>query len=68
MKEIYLDIGSHGKKEARELDKDLNGRIEKVEQLAERKKVEIIWENHEDDWCQSLVSREFWRRSKENKD
>lgn len=46
----------------------MNGRIEKVEQLAERKKVEVIWENHEDDWCKSLVSKEFWRRSKENKE
>ena len=50
------------------MGKQLAEKIEKLEEIAREKKVEIIRENHEDDWCMSLVSKEFWRRCKEKKE
>lgn len=38
-----------------------------LEAFAKEKKVEIVWENYEDDLLKSLVSREFWKRCTEEK-
>ncbi|GAA5894379.1 uncharacterized protein JCM6883_003805 [Sporobolomyces salmoneus] len=67
LKELYLDFYPRDGPSDYELDQDLEGRITKLEDQAREKKVEIIWETHEDDWCKSFVSKEFWRRSKEKK-
>ena len=49
------------------MDKELEEEVRKLEEIAREKNIEIIWENQEDDWCRSRVSKEFWRRSKEKK-
>ncbi|GAA5981109.1 hypothetical protein JCM5350_007158 [Sporobolomyces pararoseus] len=65
LKEVYLEASG---RDARGSDKGLRRRIEEVEQFAEQKNVEFIWENHGDDWCRSRVSKEFWRKSKEKRE
>jgi len=68
LEEIYLDIYPRGGRRDYVLSWKLGKKIKKLEELAKEKKVEIIWENHEDDWCRSRVTKEFWRRCKEKKD
>ncbi|GAA5894382.1 uncharacterized protein JCM6883_003806 [Sporobolomyces salmoneus] len=68
LEELYVDLWCREGRGGDGLDKELAARIEKLESQAREKEVEIIWENYEVDWCRSLVSKEFWRRSKETKE
>ncbi|GAA5986027.1 hypothetical protein JCM5350_005503 [Sporobolomyces pararoseus] len=67
LEELYLDLYPRDGRRGYELDEELQERIRKLEDPNRKTKVEIIWENHEDDWCRSRVSKEFWRRSKARK-
>ncbi|GAA5997939.1 hypothetical protein JCM5350_000041 [Sporobolomyces pararoseus] len=64
LEELYLDLYPRDGRRGFVLGKILEKMIKKLEEVAREKNVEIIWENHEDDWCRSRVSKEFWRRSK----
>jgi hypothetical protein len=66
--ELYLDLYPRNGRRDYVLSQNLGKEVEKLEELAKEKKVEIIWENHEDDWCRSRVSKEFWRRCKGKKE
>ncbi|GAA5965929.1 hypothetical protein JCM3765_006492 [Sporobolomyces pararoseus] len=68
LEELYLDLYPRDGRRGYELDEELQERIRKSEDPNRKTKVEIIWENHEDDWCRSRVSKEFWRRSKAKKE
>jgi len=65
LEELYLDLYPRDGRREYVLSQKLEQKIEKLEDLAKKKKVEIIWENHEDNWCRSRVSKEFSRRCKE---
>ncbi|GAA5894344.1 uncharacterized protein JCM6883_003794 [Sporobolomyces salmoneus] len=67
LKELYLDLFPRNGKGGYVLGEDLEDKIMEFEDQATKKNVEIIWETHEEDWCRSLVSKEFWRRSRENR-
>ncbi|GAA5972395.1 hypothetical protein JCM3765_007359 [Sporobolomyces pararoseus] len=67
LEELYLDLYPRDGRRYYVLDEELQERIRKLEDPNRKTKVEIIWENHEDDWCRSRVSKEFWRRSKAKK-
>ncbi|GAA5894210.1 uncharacterized protein JCM6883_003750 [Sporobolomyces salmoneus] len=67
LKELYLDFYPSGGRKGYALNEELQKTIRKLDDQAREKNVKIIWESHEDDWCRSLVSAEFWRRSKEKK-
>lgn len=41
--------------------------VDQLELTENAANVEIVWENPEDDWCLSRVSKEFWRRRREKK-
>ncbi|GAA5894213.1 uncharacterized protein JCM6883_003751 [Sporobolomyces salmoneus] len=66
--QLYLDFIPRRGRSSFLLDTELGQKVEKFENLAIEKNVENIWERHEDDWCRSLVSNEFWRRSREKKE
>ncbi|GAA5916544.1 uncharacterized protein JCM6883_002628 [Sporobolomyces salmoneus] len=71
LRSLYLDVFPQEARKCYILDKELaelEERGERLEDQAREKNVEIIWETHDDDWCRSLVSKEFWRRSKEKKE
>lgn len=42
--------------------------IDRFENLEGRSKVKIVWESQHDDWCKSLVSKEFWNGCKAMRD
>lgn len=63
LKELYLDLYPRRGYKLDESPAAMIERIEDVERIA-AKNVRVVWENHEDDWCRSLVSNEFWKRSK----
>lgn len=65
LKVLYLDLVPMDGKYR--LDEDLRKRIEHLEDSSRSRKVEIVWEDKGKDFCNSLVSREFWTRSKEIK-
>ena len=67
LKAIYLDFG-FGKDEMDESDEELRRNIEHLADPTRKRKVEIVWEDNGWDFCGSLVSREFWKRSKEIKE
>jgi hypothetical protein len=67
LEEFHLDLHPRDGRREYALSHELEKKIEKLEELAKEKKVEIIWESHEDDWCRSRVSKEFWRRCKAKK-
>ncbi|GAA5894091.1 uncharacterized protein JCM6883_003717 [Sporobolomyces salmoneus] len=67
LKELYLDLYPRDGRKGYVLDEEAVERVEELQNVAMEKNVEIVWEDHEDDWCRSLVSREFWKRSKEKK-
>ncbi|GAA5986012.1 hypothetical protein JCM5350_005496 [Sporobolomyces pararoseus] len=68
LEELYLDLYPRDGRRGYELDEELQERIRKLEDPNRKTKVEIIWENHEDDWCRSRVSKEFCKRCKEKKE
>ncbi|GAA5965922.1 hypothetical protein JCM3765_006489 [Sporobolomyces pararoseus] len=68
IEELYLDLYPRDGRRDYVLEKELEKQIKKLEDTARKKNVEIIWENHEDDWCGSRVSKEFWRRCKAKKE
>jgi hypothetical protein len=68
LEELYLDLYPRDGRRDYGLSQNLEKKIEKLEKLAKDKKVEIVWENHEDDWCRSRISKEFWRRWKGKKE
>jgi hypothetical protein len=68
LKELYLDLYPRDGRRGYRLDEELQERIRKFEDPNRKTKVEIVWENHEDDWCRSRISKEFWRRCKEKKE
>ncbi|GAA5913622.1 uncharacterized protein JCM6883_004024 [Sporobolomyces salmoneus] len=68
LEEIYLDLYPRDGKRGFVLDEKLAELIRRFEDQARKSNADIIWESHEDDWCNSLVSKEFWRRSKEKKE
>lgn len=68
VEELYLDLYPRNERRDYELEKEWEEEIQKLEKIARKKQIEIIRENHEDDWCMSLVSKEFWRRCKEKKE
>ncbi|GAA5893930.1 uncharacterized protein JCM6883_003675 [Sporobolomyces salmoneus] len=68
LEELYLDLYPRDGRRGYELDEELEERIRKFEDPARKTHAKIIWENHEDDWCRSLVSKEFWKRSREKKE
>ncbi|GAA5965894.1 hypothetical protein JCM3765_006480 [Sporobolomyces pararoseus] len=68
LEELYLDLYPRDGRRGYVLEKGSQEKIEKLEETAREKKVEIIWENHEDDWCRSRVSKEFWKRCKAKKE
>jgi len=63
LKVLYLDLFPMDGKY--QLDEELKKVIEHLEDSRRSRKVEIVWEDKEKDFCNSLVSREFWKRSKE---
>ncbi|GAA5894352.1 uncharacterized protein JCM6883_003796 [Sporobolomyces salmoneus] len=67
LKKLYLDLFPRNGKGGYVLDEDSEEKMARLEIQARKKNVEIIWESHKDDWCASLMSKEFWRRSKEKK-
>ncbi|GAA5986615.1 hypothetical protein JCM5350_008318 [Sporobolomyces pararoseus] len=67
LEELYLDLYPRDGRRGFVLEKELEEEVRKLEEIAREKNIEIIWENQEDDWCRSRVSKEFWRRSKEKK-
>jgi hypothetical protein len=68
LQELYLDLFPGGGRSFRNLsEEELAEKIRSMETLAKEKKVEIIREDQTDDWCQGRVSKEFWRRSREQK-
>jgi len=67
LKEVYLDLFAGGEIFTDGSDGQVAEKIKKLEDLAREKGVEIIWENQMDDWCRGRVSKEFWRRSRENR-
>ncbi|GAA5894083.1 uncharacterized protein JCM6883_003715 [Sporobolomyces salmoneus] len=68
LEELYLGLYPRDGRRGYELDEELEERIRKFEDPERKTKAKIIWENHEDDWCRSLVSKEFWKRSREKKE
>ncbi|GAA5986000.1 hypothetical protein JCM5350_005492 [Sporobolomyces pararoseus] len=68
LEELYLDLYPRDGRRGYVSEKELAEKMKKLEEIAREKNVEIIWENHEDDWCRSRVSKEFWRRCKEKKE
>ncbi|GAA5882514.1 hypothetical protein JCM16303_001775 [Sporobolomyces ruberrimus] len=71
LKQLYLDLYPRDRRRGYVLDNELEERIKVLEDPRRKKKVEIIWENHGDDMLKSLVSREFWkvcRREKEKRE
>jgi hypothetical protein len=67
LEELYLDITDGNGSARYALEGNVAERIRNMEDLAKEKEVEIIWENRTDDWCEGRVSKEFWRRSRENR-
>ncbi|GAA5825900.1 hypothetical protein JCM5353_004546 [Sporobolomyces roseus] len=65
LKVLYLDLFPRDGKY--QLDEDLRKRIEHLEDPRRSRKVEVVWEDSEKDFCCSLVSMDFWRRSKDRK-
>lgn len=71
LKQLYLDLYPRDGRRGYVLDDELEERIKVLEDPRRKKKVEIIWENHGDDMLKSLVSMEFWkvcRREKEKRE
>ena len=63
LKALHLDLGIG----RNQLDEESKRRLEHLEDPTRKKKVEIVWEDSGWDFCGSLVSMEFWKRSKEIK-
>ncbi|GAA5986005.1 hypothetical protein JCM5350_005494 [Sporobolomyces pararoseus] len=68
LEELYLDLYPQDGRRGFVLGKELEEEEKKLAEIAREKKVEIIWENHEADWCRSRVSKELWRRCKAKKE
>ncbi|GAA5965356.1 hypothetical protein JCM3765_004869 [Sporobolomyces pararoseus] len=68
IEELYLDLYPRDGRRGYVLEEGLEEMIEKLEVTAREKNIEIIWENQEDDWCRSRVSKEFWKRCKAKKE
>jgi hypothetical protein len=67
LKTLYLDLYPRDGRRGYRLDEELEERIERLMDPRRKTNVEIVWENHEDDLIRSRVSKEFWRRCKEEK-
>lgn len=67
LEELYLDLLPH-ECDGYELDGDLEAKISRIEHSGKQAEVKIVWENHRDDWWQSLVSGKFWKRCKAERD
>lgn len=68
LEELYLDLYPRDGRRGYTLIEELEERIRKIEELAKEKNVEISWESHEEDIIRSLVSKEFWKRCREEKE
>ncbi|GAA5838882.1 hypothetical protein JCM3766R1_004237 [Sporobolomyces carnicolor] len=67
LEELYLDLLPR-RQGVYELDDELAASMDRIEDLGRQSKVKIVWESHQDDWCRSLVSKEFWKRCKAERD
>ncbi|GAA6020228.1 hypothetical protein JCM11491_003855 [Sporobolomyces phaffii] len=67
LKVLYLDLYPRDGTGGFDLDKDLCERIGRIEDPARKSRVEIVWEQRDDDWIQSRVSRDYWKRCRELK-
>ncbi|GAA5838856.1 hypothetical protein JCM3766R1_004230 [Sporobolomyces carnicolor] len=67
LKGLYLDLLPR-RQGVYELDDELAASIDRIADLGRQSKVKIVWESHQDDWCRSLVSKEFWKRRKAERD
>ncbi|GAA5986608.1 hypothetical protein JCM5350_008315 [Sporobolomyces pararoseus] len=68
LEELYLDLYPRDGRRVYVSKEASREEIKQLEEIAREENVEILWENHEDDWCRSRVSKEFWRRCKEKKE
>lgn len=68
LKEVYLDLGPPALKSDFRSEGDLKVKLGKLEELAREKEIEIILENHSNDWFKSWISEEFWRRCRERRE
>ncbi|GAA5893814.1 uncharacterized protein JCM6883_003645 [Sporobolomyces salmoneus] len=68
LEELYLDLWPRNESERPRIVGEFKERIAKLEHQARSRGIAIIWENHENDWCKSLVAMEFWKRSREKKE
>lgn len=68
LKYLLFAMYTRGGRGDYQLNEGLKELVAAVENSASAKGIEIIWENHEDHFRNSLVSKEFWKRCKTAKE